>query len=35
MMVLDGLESIVDAIKPEENKFNSIDEVLAPKKRTS
>ncbi len=33
MMVLDGLECIVEATKPKENKFNSIDEVLVPKEK--
>lgn len=33
LMVLDGLENIVDAIKPKQSEFSSIDDVLEKKKK--
>ncbi len=34
MMVLDGLENLVDAVKPVKKEFTSIDEVLAKEDKT-
>ncbi len=34
LMVLNGLEALVDAIKPTQSEFSSIDDVLKDKKKT-